>query len=601
MDDFRSSPASWSVDEVASWATAARLARETVTALVENEVDGPTLVTLTKADLQFELQISSLPARRYLWELLKNLKSEQETSDLNVAVKIHEEEINALADTLKIDSVARSAGDADIASGGFIKDDDMSASIATVVDEMASDAQTRRQMLEDRLYAFRVQRSMNNGEMVCEDAVLAHREQERLNELQAQSERDREYAETLATGRELSTLQARRRREGAEARLVQQNLGPTTGRTESRVASLFGLCVQTCASNKVNVAEAFQSGKVKPISLQDAALMSDEESSALEDDDDTGVGETDMSLGELPIIDECSVCYDNDIRGYNLACNHNQCIQCTRKLFKMALRDTTLLPLRCCEVPIDMNIASQLLGPKSASLIVKRSEERTAKNKMYCPTCTSFLNLDLIANTLDSNDFVCDCGTNLCLQCKTTAHPGILCSQNLQSNAKLGSDDSVILALSREQGWKQCPECAIMIELQYGCNHMSCINCSHEFCYRCLRPWSTKDAKCSSGRCDLWDEDRLLEAGELRVQQEEAQRGRALPQAIRRERLQHAVAGLRANEICIHEWTRSGGYKGDCPNCGFTMYAYGMRCRSDCGSTVCYTCAHHRIPQRGWR
>lgn len=66
-------------------------------------------------------------------------------------------------------------------------------------------------------------------------------------------------------------------------------------------------------------------------------------------------------------------------------------------------------------------------------------------------------------------------------------------------------------------------------------------------------------------------------------------------------RLFHAVEGLRANEICAHNWVRSGGYKGECPNCGFEMFVYGMRCRSDCGSTVCYTCAHHQIPQRGWR
>ena len=36
-------------------------------------------------------------------------------------------------------------------------------------------------------------------------------------------------------------------------------------------------------------------------------------------------------------------------------------------------------------------------------------------------------------------------------------------------------------------------------------------------------------------------------------------------------RLFHAVEGLRANEICAHNWVRSGGYKGACPNCGFEI------------------------------
>lgn len=603
-EDIRSSPASWSVDEVGQWATEAGLTRETINALVQNEVDGPTLITLTKSELRSELGVSSLPARRYLWELLKNLKSEQEISDLTVAVVAHEEEISALADSLRSHSVDSSKIDADAASGGSKNNDALFASMTVAVDEMTIDARIRRQTLEDQMYAYRVQRNLNNGQIVCEDAELAHLEQNRLNELQVQSERDREYAETLAAGGGLATLEARRRQAESASRRENQTPASHAGHTETRVASLFGMCVESCASNKVNVAEAFRSGKVRPIPLSDTDVVSDDEGGHLERiEEEAFEGETDMSLGDLPTIDQCSVCLENEILGYELACSHSQCIQCTRRLLKMALLDTTLLPLRCCGIPIDMSIATRLLEFSDAALIVQRTEERTAKKKMYCPACSSFLNLDLITDTLDSNDFVCDCGTALCIQCKTSIHPWISCVENLRSPDRTNSEDNdlVMLALSREQGWKQCPECSMMIELRHGCNHMTCTNCSHEFCYRCLQPWSKKDAQCTSGKCDLWDEERLLEAGELRVQQEEAQHGQALPEALRRERLEHAVAGLRANEICVHAWIRSGGYKGECPNCSFTMWAYGMRCRSDCGSTVCYTCAYHRIPQRGWR
>lgn len=600
-EEFSSSPASWSIDEVRRWATEARLPRETINALVQNEVDGPTLVTLSKSELLSELGISSLPARRYLWELIKSLKSELQTSDFTVALEVHEEEINTLAETLWCFSVASLTIDADAASGDFRKDDAVIESMTLAVNETTRDVQVRRRVLEDRMYAYSVQRELNNGHMVCEDAELAHREQERLNNLHAQSECDREYAETLATGRELATLQARHRRDEAASRREDQKNTLNTGCAESRLACLFGLSMQTGATSEVDVAEAFRSGKVRPILLQDDTAISDDESSDLECSQNRTLGGENTYIEDLPGIGRCSVCYEEDVRGYEFACTHSQCITCTRKLFKTALRDTTLLPLRCCDIPIDMNIASQLLNPRDARLIVQRTEERTAKNKMYCPTCSAFLNFDIFANMLDSDDFVCDCGTAICVQCKTSAHPSTSCFQNLRSHSKSEDHDLVMLALSREQGWKQCPQCAIMIELRSGCNHMSCTYCSHEFCYLCLKPWSVRDAQCTSGKCELWDEDRLLEAGELRVQQEEAQRGQALPQALRRERLQHAVTGLRANEICTHEWTRSNGYKGECTNCGFTMWAYGMRCRPACASTVCYTCAHHSIPRRGWR
>lgn len=304
-----------------------------------------------------------------------------------------------------------------------------------------------------------------------------------------------------------------------------------------------------------------------------------------------------MPFDSLPYMEQCNVCYDENKRGFTFACGHLQCIGCTSKLFRAALGDNSLLPLRCCEIPIDMNIAAHLLPREDANVILQRVEEIEAKNKMYCPSCSAFLNLDLVDSTF-ATDLLCGCGIALCIVCKTAAHPGLSCSENQFGDS--GLDESV-LKLSRDKGWKQCPSCSSMIELRSGCNHMTCAYCRHEFCFNCLQQWNARNAQCSSGRCELWDEDRLLEAGEARVQQEEAARGVALPQPVRRERLRQAVAGLRANEICDHDWVRSQGYKGECPNCSFEMYAYGMRCRSDCGSTVCYTCAHHRIPQRGWR
>eukprot|EP00548_Thalassiothrix_antarctica_P012802 CAMPEP_0194173398 /NCGR_PEP_ID=MMETSP0154-20130528/7742_1 /TAXON_ID=1049557 /ORGANISM="Thalassiothrix antarctica, Strain L6-D1" /LENGTH=180 /DNA_ID=CAMNT_0038886451 /DNA_START=16 /DNA_END=556 /DNA_ORIENTATION=+ len=121
-------------------------------------------------------------------------------------------------------------------------------------------------------------------------------------------------------------------------------------------------------------------------------------------------------------------------------------------------------------------------------------------------------------------------------------------------------DDELLLDLSKQEGWKQCPSCSILIELRSGCNHITCQNCTEEFCYRCLKPWSKDNGMCSSGECEVWDEDRLVEAGEARVQQLEAARGgRIFPERIRQERMARAVAALRANETCQHEWGRRDG------------------------------------------
>ena len=197
-------------------------------------------------------------------------------------------------------------------------------------------------------------------------------------------------------------------------------------------------------------------------------------------------------LESLPFVEQCHTCFEDQVPGYTFVCQHAQCIPCTRRLFQVALRDKTILPLRCCKTPIDMNLAIQLLKEEDAQLLLQRVAEINAKNKLFCPTCSTFHNLDLVDLTLSKNR-QCACGRMICLQCKTLAHPHLACQENT-------SDESVLqLALAKK--WQRCPSCEIMIERQSGCNHMTCTNCRHQFCYVCLRHWDVRMNDCLAGTC----------------------------------------------------------------------------------------------------
>jgi hypothetical protein len=127
---------------------------------------------------------------------------------------------------------------------------------------------------------------------------------------------------------------------------------------------------------------------------------------------------------------------------------------------------------------------------------------------------------------------------------------------------------------------------------------MTC-RCGHGFCYLCLRPWDTRSGNCSSGRCSMWNENRLLEAAELRVGHQLGQR--AVPQIQRETLVQREVNALQQNEICVHRWIRRNVRNRECERCTYPLYVYAMFCEGGCRSMVCHTCAHHRIPRRGWR
>ena len=300
-------------------------------------------------------------------------------------------------------------------------------------------------------------------------------------------------------------------------------------------------------------------------------------------------------LNNLPIVDRCHVCLEDDYQGIVLACDHCMCVRCTRELFSTAVHDSSLLPLSCCEIPIDIRISRHMLPASDYQTLTLRMAEREASSKMYCPTCNKFINLDFV-DAQQSAELVCICETVLCISCKSKSHPKFTCAEN---RVIMDGDDTLLLEVARQEGWKQCPKCNVMIELAHGCNHITCSNCGWEFCFQCLSPWG--DQTCSTRRCDVWDEGRLMAAGEARVAAEENALQRIIPPIAREQHVQRRMLALQENEGCNHQWVRRRGYLGNCERCDYELNCYGMRCVSDCESTVCYTCANFRIPRRGWR
>jgi len=155
------------------------------------------------------------------------------------------------------------------------------------------------------------------------------------------------------------------------------------------------------------------------------------------------------------------------------------------------------------------------LSPAAVAAFRSVNEEATAADKMYCPvaSCSAFLNVGRLLATLPTaevGDFTCrSCSTPLCLKCKRRSHGEVTCAAAAaaETAAATTAADAAMRSLAKEAGWQFCPGCGALIELLYGCNHMTC-PCGAQFCYSCGSKWKS----CS---CNLWEE-RLLYAADAR-------------------------------------------------------------------------------------
>ncbi|KAK5164378.1 uncharacterized protein LTR77_010074 [Saxophila tyrrhenica] len=193
----------------------------------------------------------------------------------------------------------------------------------------------------------------------------------------------------------------------------------------------------------------------------------------------------------------CTACAD-DLPRNELAtstCNHAYCATCLSRLFRQAMTDEAYFPPRCCQNEIPLAHAKHFLGPQLAEEFETRAVELTTADRTYChvSACSAFIPPATIRGDVA---WCGSCGQSTCSMCKAAGHLGD-CPQDVGLQQTLEE--------AHRQGWRRC-ECGRIIELNTGCNHMTC-TCRRQFCYLCGARWKT----C---RCAQWDEQRLYARAE---------------------------------------------------------------------------------------
>ncbi|KAF7117939.1 hypothetical protein CNMCM5793_007289 [Aspergillus hiratsukae] len=191
---------------------------------------------------------------------------------------------------------------------------------------------------------------------------------------------------------------------------------------------------------------------------------------------------------------ECAVCTELLPSSDTIPapCHHIYCRTCAVKLFQDSMTDETLFPPRCCRKEIPLSLVSGFLGLARTQEFEEKAIEFTDPHRTYCsnPSCSKYI----FPYSVSSYIGTCThCSSRTCMHCKRPSHEGD-CPD---------PEDEELLQLAEREGWRRCFQCRNMIELGTGCNHITC-RCGAEFCYTCGTKWR----QC---RCELWDENRLVD------------------------------------------------------------------------------------------
>ncbi|KAL0944541.1 IBR finger domain-containing protein [Colletotrichum truncatum] len=273
----------------------------------------------------------------------------------------------------------------------------------------------------------------------------------------------------------------------------------------------------------------------------------------------------------------CNSCMEKypSIQIAGCPCHHEYCGDCLRSLFEASLTDESLFPPRCCGQPIPVEDNRIFLTPKLVGEFRAKTIEFSTTNRTYChqPTCSTFIPKGLIQGDIAS----CPrCLHKTCTICKGPEHQGEDCGNDTATQS--------LLQLAAENGWQRCFSCRRVVELDHGCNHMTC-PCHAEFCYVCGLKWKT----CT---CPQWNEERLYaRANAIANRNAGFQQFDAGRQARVVER---EAQNLMQNHECTHmSWrSRSGSFT--CEECHDTLPTFIYECRQ-CRIRACRRCRFNRL------
>jgi ariadne-1 len=207
---------------------------------------------------------------------------------------------------------------------------------------------------------------------------------------------------------------------------------------------------------------------------------------------------------DMDSVVTCGLCFDDtSITNTSvIGCGHRFCHDCWRGWIqaKFDAGPSSVLPTLClmhkCTEQVPLSMLRSLASDEN-----KRKLERWLLEKYvssdadlaWCPAP----GCPFAAATTGQyvRGIRCRCRRCYCFSCGLDDHRPVECKDASDwMNRMQNESESINWIMSHT---KACPACHVHIEKNQGCNHMTCRNCRHEFCWLCKSDWK-KHSSCST-------------------------------------------------------------------------------------------------------
>lgn len=194
------------------------------------------------------------------------------------------------------------------------------------------------------------------------------------------------------------------------------------------------------------------------------------------------------------VVHTCPACQEDvSASPDNLYCSHCSsvfCRPCVSLYTDAALRDRSLIPLRCaaCRTPLPLPALRDVLPVQQLRLLQRLARDGHAMtSSMNTSAAFDARNIgerDVCGHTVPRLPSGNIAANNTSMEERTTGQHTT--AATLQRD--VDEADDALRQLMAMHGWKRCPQCGHCVERTTGCPHMVC-RCGCEFCYNCGSRW----------------------------------------------------------------------------------------------------------------